>query len=334
MNPFVQAQLQSVIECLRLLEALVPAPLALHTDIEALRRSVPIPEAEDLPHSEERMLKSTYAAMATEPGQTALRTIELLGASLSTLQTLTYNGPHPLGGKWLDRAHRVLSRAEWRVAEGLRATVAARVRGLYVIVDPQATRGRPALDVAAAALKGGASVVQLRDKESNKSEALTLARQIKALCEEHGALFIVNDNPGLALASDAHGLHLGQDDMPITEARRVIGPTQIIGRSNNTIDEVMDSTAARADYLAVGAVFPTGTMGKSQRPVVGTELVGRVKRMVETPVVAIGGIDLGNVADVVDAGADSVCVVSAVTLADDPENATRSLVEAIRKARA
>ena len=151
-----------------------------------------------------------------------------------------------------------------------RAERAASVRGLYVIVDPEATRGRPVLDVAEAVLEGGATLVQLRDKTGELETVLPTARAIKALCESRGALFIVNDDPHLAAASGAQGLHLGQDDMPVAEARRIVDSGTIIGRSNNTIEEIEASRDAGADYLAVGAVFPTSTMGKSRRPVVGT----------------------------------------------------------------
>ena len=210
-----------------------------------------------------------------------------------------------------------------------RAETVARVRGLYVIVDPEATRGRPVLEVAEAVLEGGATLVQLRDKTGDLNSVLPTARAFKALCESRGALFIVNDDPALAAASAAHGLHLGQDDMPVPEARRIVESTTIIGRSNNTIEEVEASRDAGADYLAVGAVFPTSTMGKGKRRVVGTGLIARAKEAADQPIVAIGGMNRHNVGDVVRAGADCICAVGAVTLADDPETAAREMVEAI-----
>ncbi len=210
-----------------------------------------------------------------------------------------------------------------------RAERVARVRGLYVIVDPEATSGRPVLEVAEAVLEGGASLVQLRDKTGDTDDLQPAARAIKALCESYSALFIVNDDPNLAAASDAHGLHLGQDDMPVADARSIVHPDTIIGRSNNTIEEVEASRDAGADYLAVGAVFPTSTMGKSQRPVVGTNLITTAKQVADQPIVAIGGINQHNAAEVIRAGADCICVVGAITLADDPETAARQIVEAI-----
>ena len=201
-----------------------------------------------------------------------------------------------------------------------------KVRGLYVIVDPEATRGRDVVEVAEAALRGGASVIQLRDKTRDKGEALEVARAIRNLCDKYDGLFIVNDDADIAFLSEAHGLHVGQTDLPVGEARRVLAPEQIIGRSNNGTDEALESEAQSADYLAVGAVYSTTTMGKSGRTAVGPKMIRRVKDVVSAPVVAIGGINAENIADVARAGADCICVVSAVTYADDPEGAARELV--------
>ena len=206
------------------------------------------------------------------------------------------------------------------------------VRGLYVIVDPEATRGRDVVVIAQAALRGGASVIQLRDKTRDKGEVLEVARTIKDICERHDALFIVNDDADIAFLSDAHGLHVGQTDLPVSEARRVLGADQIVGRSNNGTGEALDSEGQGADYLAVGAVYSTVTMGKSGRTAVGPEMIRRVKESTSSPVVAIGGINVSNIADVARAGADCICVVSAVTYADNPERATAELVGLIASA--
>ena len=215
-----------------------------------------------------------------------------------------------------------------------RANTTARISGLYVIVDPEATRDRPVLDIAEAALRGGANVIQLRDKLNDAGHVLATARALQELCATHGALFIMNDDAAIALASAADGLHVGQTDLPVPDARRVLSDAQIVGRSNNGVEEALASQAAGADYLAVGAVYATATMGKSARRAVGPETIAAVKAAVSRPVVAIGGIDRTNVAAVVRAGADCVCVVSAVTMADNPEHAARSIVDAIDRARA
>ncbi|MCY3544401.1 MAG: thiamine phosphate synthase [Chloroflexi bacterium] len=205
----------------------------------------------------------------------------------------------------------------------------AKMRGLYVIVDPEATKGRDVVDVAAAALRGGTSVIQLRDKTRDKGEVLQVARAIKALCDEHDALFIMNDDADIAYLSEAHGLHVGQTDLPVAEARRVLAPEQIIGRSNNGVEESRESEAQGADYMAVGAIYATTTMGKSGRTALGPEMIGSVKASVSAPVVAIGGINASNIVAVARAGADCICVVSAVTFADDVEGAAAELVGVI-----
>ena len=333
MNPFVAAQVQAIIEEIRLLEAFVTAPLGLYSDVRMLRQSIPLPEAAELPQQESQQRRIAYRKFTHDPAHMALQTMEHLQTALVILQSLEDGGTSPLSPEWVSQAHRVLDRAKQRVGGDTRAKTASRIQGLYVIVDPETTAGRPVSEVAEAALKGGARVVQLRDKSNDKGDMLPVARQLRAMCDEHGALFIMNDDPNLALSSEAHGLHIGQSDLPVPEARRVLTPDQILGRSNNTMEEVARSVALGVDYLAVGAIFSTATMGKRARPVVGTEMLARAKETAPQPVVAIGGINLENIAEVVRAGADGVCVVSSVTLADDPEAATSALVEAIENAK-
>ena len=212
-----------------------------------------------------------------------------------------------------------------RIAADLRAHIAPKLNGIYVIVDPEATRGRPVTDVARQSLEGGATVVQLRDKLNDKGDILKSARELKTLCDEYDALFVMNDHADLACASNAHVLHVGQTDLPVPEARDILAPTQLIGNSNNGLVQALPSSQQAVDYLAVGAIYATSTMGKSGRSALGPDEITRVKEAVSQPIVAIGGINKANISDVVKAGADSVCVVSAITF--DPELATRELVE-------
>ena len=146
----------------------------------------------------------------------------------------------------------------------------------------------------------------------------------------NGALFIINDHADLAVACNAHGLHLGQHDLPIKEARAVLHPHQIIGSSNALLEEALESEREGADYAAVGAIFPTSSKERT-RPA-GLSTLRRVKERVSVPVVAIGGIHKDNVAQVVEAGADAVCVITAVVGTPDPEEAVRHLISVMSTA--
>jgi len=326
MIPIVAAQVHTVVEGLRTLEWLVTAPLGLYADIKMLRESLRLPEAADLSREETRERRTTYATLSDAPLEFALATIQAVGASMRTLAAVKVEP------EWLARARRVLDRAEQRVASDVRASLGSGIRGLYVIVDPEATNGRPVLEIAEATLSGGASVIQLRDKHRDTGVVLTVARRIKAMCEEHGAIFMMNDDASVALCSDAHGLHVGQEDLPVSDARQILASGQLVGRSNGTVDESMASEAEGADYVAISAIYATSTMGKSGRSAVGVRALSEAKERLTRPVVAIGGINAANIGEVIRSGADCICVVSAVTFADDPERETRRLVQQIEAA--
>ena len=203
------------------------------------------------------------------------------------------------------------------------------LKGLYVIVDRQFSRGQDLLELTRSVLRGGAKIIQLRDKLTDKGLVLSLAREMRTLCEQYGALFIINDHADLAVACDAHGLHLGQNDLPIKEARSILKPHQIIGKSNALVTEAVESISEGVDYLAVGAIFPTSTKEKT-RPA-GLNTLREVVSLKASPVVAIGGIKQDNIGDVVEAGADAICVISAVIGDPDPEQAARNLVKVMVK---
>ena len=197
--------------------------------------------------------------------------------------------------------------------------------GLYVILDAQTARTRPLLELATQALAGGARLFQYRDKEASMREAYERASPLGALIRSQGGVFIVNDRCDLALAVDADGVHLGQDDFPLTMARAILGPNKIIGLSTHQPEQVVEGTAAGADYLGYGPIFKPGSKADHD-PIVGTEGLRRVRPLTALPIFAIGGITLEQVPAVIAAGADGVAVISALAQADDVTKATRDFM--------
>lgn len=204
--------------------------------------------------------------------------------------------------------------------------------GLYVVTDAGLARGRSLVEVMAAAIRGGADAIQLRAKEETAREQLALGRELRALTRETGTLLIVNDRADLAVALEADGVHVGQDDLPPELARRIVGPGRIVGVSASSLDEALAGRDAGADYLGVGDIYGTTTKLDAGAPV-GPALIAAITGRVDLPVVGIGGINAGNVAAVLAAGAAGVAVVSAVVAADDVEAAARDLKERIVAAR-
>jgi thiamine-phosphate pyrophosphorylase len=209
----------------------------------------------------------------------------------------------------------------------LRQDKTRRLPGLYVIMDTQNFSGRSHIEAAGQAIRGGATVIQLRDKLLPKKKLLPVARQLRNLCTEHNVLFIANDYLDLALASDADGLHLGQDDLPIKIARRLLAMDKILGCSVTTVDQAITAEADGADYIAVGSIYPTTS--KETAVVVGLERLRQISEAVSLPLVAIGGITRDNAAEVIAAGASSVAVISAVLGADNIEAAAREIASKI-----
>lgn len=206
-----------------------------------------------------------------------------------------------------------------------------RMAGLYVILDRQFLAGRDALEVARQIIDGGARAIQLRHKQSRKGELLLVAQKLKELCSRAGVLFVVNDYLDLALAVDADGLHIGQDDLPLHVVRRELPIDRIIGCSVTTLSQAMEAQNGSADYIAVGSVFPTLT--KKEAVVVGVDAIRQLKRTISTPLVAIGGINESNLGEVVAAGADAVAIVSAVLSERDVRGAVQKLVTRMDLAR-
>ena len=181
------------------------------------------------------------------------------------------------------------------------------------------------IEAAAAALRGGADILQLRHKSLARGELLTLARNLREIASDSGALFIVNDHVDIALLSDADGVHLGPDDLSIASARRVAGDRLLIGASASSPDAARAAIENGADYLGSGPAFATPI--KTEKQVIGPKGVAAIAAALGpgVPVFAIGGIDESNVADLVEEGVRRMCVIRAVSGATDPEQAARRL---------
>jgi|SRR5947209_7050378 thiamine-phosphate pyrophosphorylase len=195
---------------------------------------------------------------------------------------------------------------------------------LYLVLEAR-PRGEDPSALLDAALRGGVDVVQLRDKDMPDDALVRAADPFRRACGAHGALFVLNDRPDLVDACGADGVHVGQSDTSVAEARTAVGPDRVVGLSIET--EAQLDAIAGADYLGVGAVFATPT--KAESVAGGLELVRATAARVSIPWFAIGGIELANVAEVVAAGAPGVAVVRAIRDADDPEAAARALRAAL-----
>jgi thiamine-phosphate pyrophosphorylase len=206
------------------------------------------------------------------------------------------------------------------------------IAGLYAIIDTQALKGRRHLEATRQVIEGGARIIQLRDKIQNIRDILPVARELRELSVEKGALFIVNDYLDLALAVQADGLHIGQKDLPTKDARRLLPADTILGVSTSRVEQAIIAAEEGADYIGCGAIYPTSSREGSVA--IGLEPLRQIKQAVSLPVVAIGGIKEENLSAVMAAGADSVAVISAILGSESPEQATRELVERIESCHA
>ncbi len=268
-------------------------PLIAHRDIEG-------DAGRDVTTSSEfqRANVGEVAVAAAKRLSEALRTIEEYGKTVdptfaAAVEQLRYRG--------------------YELERRLFATIRARERfahvRLYVIITESLSRG-DWFETAEAALRGGADCLQLREKELSDRELLIRAKRLAELCRRHEALFIVNDRPDIALAAGAHGVHLGQNDLPVAAARRVLPPNSIVGLSTHTAEQVEVAVTAAPDYIAVGPMFDSPT--KPQSIIAGPGLLARARECTSTPLVAIGGIDASNVGTVLDSAPSCICVCRAV----------------------
>lgn len=207
------------------------------------------------------------------------------------------------------------------------------ISGLYVITDETIRPGRTHEEIARAALDGGANVIQLRDKLSSDRRFYEAAKYIRQITRSAGIPFIVNDRIDIALAIDADGVNIGEHDLPVADARRILGPQGLIGASVRDLEAAGHAAKDGADYLGFGPVFVTATKPDAGEPV-GLAILRALKGASMLPIVAIGGINVTNIEAVATAGADAAAVISAIIRADNMERVVRSLAEAFANGRA
>ena len=206
-------------------------------------------------------------------------------------------------------------------------SVQVKLRGLYAITDTHLIPRDRFVETVEAAVRGGATLIQLREKETPREEIVRLGRAVLEVTRRYGALLIVNDHPSVAKEIGADGAHVGREDPPVAETRALLGPQAIIGAS--CYGDVARAVAAEqegADYVAFGTPFPSPTK-TSKRTDISLDIFQAAKRRVHCPVFAIGGITLANARQVIDAGADGIAVVSGVFGAPDVEAAARALAQ-------
>ncbi|MDO4618386.1 MAG: thiamine phosphate synthase [Clostridia bacterium] len=200
---------------------------------------------------------------------------------------------------------------------------------LYAVTDRMWTGNQTLYEQVEAALRGGVTCIQLREKEMNDEEFLKEAIEIKALCKKYKVPFFINDNVDIAIKCGADGIHIGQDDMPVEKVRCLVGNNMIIGVSVHTVKEAIDAIEKGADYLGVGAVFSTST--KLDADVVGLDALKDICHNTDVPVVAIGGLNKDNIYKLAKSGVDGVALVSAIFKATDIERECRELFRISRE---
>lgn len=201
---------------------------------------------------------------------------------------------------------------------------------LYLVTDPVLHGGRGVVPTCREALHSGVRFLQLRDKEASTRDLLNTALELKALCDNFSAWFVVNDRIDVAMASGAHGVHLGQSDMPAGIARSLMGPDAVIGVSARTTAEAVEAAEAGADYIAANLVFSTNTKSGLGEPL-GLEMVKELSRASSLPLIAIGGIKPENASSVINAGCAGVAVVTAIMNANSPAEEVEKFLRVLNR---
>ncbi len=204
--------------------------------------------------------------------------------------------------------------------------------GVYLVTDRELCLGRDLEDVVHQAVRGGCTMVQLREKNTDTGPFVALARKLMLLLEGTGVPLIINDRVDVALAVGAHGVHVGQKDMPVADVRRLVGPDVIVGLSVENEERARAAAELDVDYLGVGPIFPTATK-RDAAPVLGLEGLARIRNATRHRLVAIGSLSAGNAAEAVRAGVEGVAVVSAICSAPSPEKAAADIFSAVRSGR-
>jgi thiamine-phosphate pyrophosphorylase len=203
---------------------------------------------------------------------------------------------------------------------------------LYLVTDRRLAKGRTTLDIVRAAVQGGVTCVQLREKTCSTREFIAEALAIRDFLNARGIALIINDRVDIAQAVGADGVHLGQSDIPLDIARSLVGASMLVGISVESLDEAVQAEAGGADYLGISPIYPTPTKTDTAPPL-GLQGLRAIRRAVNLPLVGIGGLNQQNAAPVIQHGADGIAVVSAIVAATDPEQAARQLRQEIIRAK-
>ncbi|MEZ2656968.1 thiamine phosphate synthase [Aneurinibacillus aneurinilyticus] len=199
---------------------------------------------------------------------------------------------------------------------------------VYLVIGIEEVNGRSALETVRLAIDGGATAVQLREKHAPLRHVLETGKKMRELCRKHGVPFIVNDRVDVAILLDADGVHVGQDDLPASEVRKLAKERMFVGVSASSVEEARWALAQGADYLGVGAIYATGSKSDAGDPVTPA-LIGEIRTFSDIPIVGIGGITVDNCSEVIKQGADGVAVISAIVGQPNPKQAAARLHEVI-----
>ena len=199
---------------------------------------------------------------------------------------------------------------------------------LCVITDTTVQKRYSHYELAKLAVKGGADMIQLRDKFLPTSELILIAAKISGFCKKHKVLFLVNDRVDVAMIAGADGVHLGKEDIPVQEARKLLGRNKIIGGTAHSLSEARLREKEGADYIGYGHIFPTASKHKPEKPK-GTAELGKIVRKIKTPIIAIGGIGIKNISEVMQTGVFGAAVIGSVVKNKYPQKAVKELREAI-----